>query len=68
MFRSRKFLEPVPRNYISGLKTGKDAKWAVVQQPLITLDKTYFTLMVSMLPKPIIIKVNKSIKLIFDIE
>jgi len=50
--------------YDSGLE-----KTSVINfSQIITLDKTYFTLMVSMLPKPIIIKVNKSIKLIFDVE
>jgi mRNA interferase MazF len=35
---------------------------------IITIDKSYFTKMVSMLPKPILSKVNQSIKMIFDVE
>lgn len=35
---------------------------------IITLDKACFTRMVSMLSKPQIQKVNKSLKVIFDIE
>ena len=35
---------------------------------IITLDKTYFIELVSMLPKPIISRINRSLKVIFDIE
>ena len=35
---------------------------------IITIDKLFFTELVSMLSKPIIAKVNKSIKLVLDIE
>ncbi len=35
---------------------------------ILTLDKAYLTQMVSMLSKPQIQKINKSLKVIFDIE
>jgi mRNA interferase MazF len=35
---------------------------------ILTLDKAYFAQMVSMLSKPQIQKINKSLKVIFDIE
>jgi len=35
---------------------------------IITLDKSFFTKFVSMLPKSMLIKANKSIKLILDLD
>ncbi len=35
---------------------------------IMTLDKTFLVQIVSMLPKPVLSKVNRSIKQIFDIE
>ncbi|GAB1481900.1 type II toxin-antitoxin system PemK/MazF family toxin [Treponema sp.] len=35
---------------------------------IITLDKSFFTKFVSMLPKSMLIKANKSIKLVLDID
>ncbi len=35
---------------------------------ILTLDKGYFTQMISMLPKSAILKINKSLKTVFDID
>ena len=48
--------------------SGLDKTSVINFSQIITLDKSFFTDLVSMLSRPIITKVNKSIKLIFDFE
>jgi mRNA interferase MazF len=49
-------------------ESGLDKTSVINFSQIITLDKSYFTEMVSMLSKPIILKINSSLKIIFDID
>lgn len=47
--------------------SGLDKTSVINFSQIITLDKSYFKSLVSMLPKPILLEIQKSLKLIFDI-
>jgi mRNA interferase MazF len=62
-------LSSAPANVlIEKSDSGLDKTSVINFSQIVTLDKAYFSQMVSMLPKPVIGKVDKSIKLIFDLE
>ena len=62
-------LSNAPANILLEKIDSKLEKTSVINfSQIITIDKSYFTDFVSMLPKPIISKINSSIKLILDIE
>lgn len=48
--------------------SGLEKTSAINFSQIITIDKTYFTQMVAMLPRTVLAKVNTSLKLIFDID
>ena len=49
-------------------ESGLDKTSVINFSQIITLDKSYFTEMVSMLSKPMIHKINNSLKIIFDMD
>jgi mRNA interferase MazF len=49
-------------------ESGLDKTSVINFSQIITLDKSYFTEMVSMLSKPMIHKINNSLKMIFDVD
>lgn len=62
-------LSNAPANILLEKIDSKLEKKSVINfSQIITIDKSYFTDFVSMLQKPIITKINNSIKLILDIE
>lgn len=66
---SNTILSNAPANILLEKTNSKLAKTSVINfSQIITLDKSYFTDFVSMLPKQIITKVNSSIKLILELE
>ena len=48
-------------------ESGLEKSSAINFSQILTLDKSYFTQMVSMLSKSYILKIDKSLKMIFDI-
>ena len=48
--------------------SGLEKTSAINFSQILTIDKSYFTQIVSMLPKNIIKKVNQSLKIVLDIE
>jgi mRNA interferase MazF len=62
-------LAQVPANILlEKFVSGLDKTSVINFSQLITLDKSRFTEFVSMLPKNLIVKINESIKYIFDTE
>jgi len=62
-------LSSSPGNLLLEKKDSHLEKTSVVNfSQLITVDKSYFTEMVSMLPKPIISKINQCAKLVLDLD
>ncbi len=49
-------------------ESGLDKASVINFSQIITLDKAYFIEIVSMLSKPIIFKINNSLKIIFDMD
>ncbi|MEN6468598.1 MAG: type II toxin-antitoxin system PemK/MazF family toxin [Smithella sp.] len=49
-------------------ESGLDKTSVINISQIITIDKSYFTEMVSMLSKPMIHKINNSLKIIFDMD
>ena len=61
-------LSHAPGNILLEKSDSKLNKTSVINfSQLITIDKSYFTEFVSMLPKPILSMINQSLKIIFDL-
>jgi len=62
-------LSHAPGNILLEKSDSKLYKTSVINfSQVITIDKSYFTEFVSMLTRPILTRINHSIKLIFDVE
>lgn len=62
-------LSNAPGNVLIEKADSKLEKTSVINfSQIITIDKDYLNSMICMLPKPIINRINNSIKIIFDIE
>ena len=66
---SNTLLESAPANLRLEKRDSKLEKTSVINfSQIITLDKSYFIEMVSMVPKTVLNQIDKSLKIIFDIE
>ncbi|MDR3285032.1 MAG: type II toxin-antitoxin system PemK/MazF family toxin [Treponema sp.] len=62
-------LASAPANlWLAKADSGLDRTSVINFSQIVTIDKSFLTNCVSMLPKPIIVQINASIKTIFDIE
>jgi mRNA interferase MazF len=61
-------LADAPANILLGkADSGLDKTLVINFSQIVTIDKFFFTQMISMLPKPLVLKIDASIKRIFDI-